>query len=72
MAVPVQGLKDGIDTARAFFQEAWAELRRVQWPTRDEIRAATIIVILLVSTVSLFLFSVDTILSWFLHAFLGS
>ena len=72
MAVPVQGLKDGIDTARAFFQEAWAELRRVQWPARDEIRAATIIVILLVSTVSIFLFSVDTILSWFLHAFLGS
>ena len=72
MAVLVQGIKDGFDTARAFVQEAWAELRRVQWPTRDEIRAATIVVILLVSTVSVFLFFVDTILSWLLHAFLGN
>lgn len=72
MAVLVQGIKDGFDTARAFVQEAWAELRRVQWPTRDEIRAATIVVILLVGTVSVFLFFVDTILSWLLHAFLGS
>ncbi len=72
MAASVQGVKEGIDTARIFVQEAWAELRRVQWPARNEVRAATIIVILLVSTISLFLFFVDTLLSWFLHAFLGS
>ena len=71
MAALVQGIKDGFDTARAFVQEAWAELRRVQWPTRNEIRAATIVVIFLVGTVSLFLFFVDSILSWLLHAFLG-
>jgi preprotein translocase SecE subunit len=72
MVVFVQGIKDGIDTARTFVQEAWAELRRVQWPTRTEIRAATIVVVLLVSAISIFLFFVDTILSWLLHAFLGS
>ena len=72
MAVLVQGIKDGIDTARTFVQEAWAELRRVQWPTRNEIRAATLVVILLVGAISLFLFLVDSILSWLLHAFLGS
>jgi preprotein translocase subunit SecE len=72
MAAPVQGIKEGIDTARTFVQEAWAELRRVQWPARNEVRAATIIVILLVSTISLFLFFVDTLLSWLLHTFLGS
>lgn len=72
MPVLVQGIKDSVDTARTFIQEAWAELRRVQWPTRNEIRAATIVVVLLVSIISLFLFFVDTILSWLLHAFLGS
>ena len=72
MAVLVQGLKEGIETARAFVQEAWAELHRIQWPTRSEVRAATIIVVLLVGAVSLFLFLVDTILSWALHVFLGS
>ncbi|MBI3249700.1 MAG: preprotein translocase subunit SecE [Deltaproteobacteria bacterium] len=68
----MQGIKDGIETARTFVQEAWAELRRVQWPARNEIRAATLIVLLLVSTISLFLFLVDTFLSWVLHAFLGN
>jgi preprotein translocase SecE subunit len=72
VALFVQGIKDGFDTARTFILEAWAELRRVQWPTRNEIRAATIVVIFLVGSISLFLFFVDTILSWILHAFLGS
>jgi preprotein translocase SecE subunit len=67
-----QGIKEGFDTARTFLQEAWAELRRVQWPAQKEVRAATLIVILLVSSVALFLFVVDAILSWFLQTFLGS
>ena len=71
MALP-QGVKEGFDTARTFLQEAWAELRRVQWPTQKEVRAATAVVIMLVSSVAIFLFIVDAILSWFLQTFLGS
>jgi len=71
MALP-QGVKEGFDTARTFLQEAWAELRRVQWPTQKEVRAATAVVIILVSSVAIFLFIVDAILSWFLQTFLGS
>jgi preprotein translocase subunit SecE len=67
-----QSIKEGVDTARTFLQEAWAELRRVQWPARKEVRAATLVVILLVSSVALFLFFVDTVLSWILQTFLGS
>jgi len=67
-----QGMKEGFETARAFLQEAWAELRRVQWPTQKEVRAATLIVILLVSSVAIFLFFVDALLSWILQAFLGT
>jgi preprotein translocase subunit SecE len=71
MALP-QGVKEGFDTARTFLQEAWAELRRVQWPTQKEVRAATIVVIILVSSVAIFLFVVDAVLSWLLQTFLGS
>lgn len=67
-----QGMKEGFETARTFLQEAWAELRRVQWPTQKEVRAATLIVILLVSSVAIFLFFVDALLSWILQAFLGT
>jgi preprotein translocase subunit SecE len=72
MAVLAQGIKEGFETARMFLQEAWVELRKVQWPTQNEIRAATLVVILLVGTVALFLFLVDAVLSWILHNFLGS
>jgi preprotein translocase subunit SecE len=71
MALP-QGIKEGFDTARTFLQEAWAELRRVQWPTQKEVRAATMVVIILVSSVAIFLFVVDAVLSWLLQTFLGS
>jgi preprotein translocase subunit SecE len=71
MAMLAQNLKEGFDTARTFLQEAWAEVRRVQWPAQKEIRAATIVVIVLVGAVAVFLFLVDTLLSWFLQAFIG-
>ena len=72
MAALLQGMKEGFDTARTFLQEAWAELRRVQWPTQKEIRAATLTVVLLVVITALFLFVVDASLSWLFQTFLGS
>jgi preprotein translocase subunit SecE len=72
MLALTQGIKEGFETARMFLQEAWVELRKVQWPTQNEIRAATFVVILLVGIVALFLFLVDAALSGILHSFLGS
>jgi len=67
-----QGIKEGFDTARTFLQEAWVELHKVQWPAQKEIRAATLVVMLLVGMVALFLFAVDAVLSRLLQVFLGS
>jgi preprotein translocase subunit SecE len=71
MAMFTQNLREGFDTARTFLQEAWAEVRRVQWPAQKEVRAATIVVVVLVGAVAVFLFLVDALLSWFLQAFIG-
>ena len=60
------------ETARAFCQEAWVETQKVQWPNRKEVRAATLVVLLLVSIVALYLFSVDAALSWLFRSFLGN
>jgi preprotein translocase SecE subunit len=67
-----QGIREGIDVVRTFLQESWAELRRVQWPARKEVRAATAVVVILIGTIALFLFLVDAILSWLLQTFLGN
>jgi preprotein translocase subunit SecE len=72
MAAVAQGIKEGLETARTFLQEALAEIRRVQWPSRNEVRAATLIVVFLVGFTALYLFVVDTILSWVFQVFLGT
>ena len=66
-----QTLRAGFDTARTFLQEAWSELRKVQWPSQKEVRAATLVVLILVGIVALFLFLVDAVLSWLLQISLG-
>lgn len=60
------------ETARAYCQEAWAETQKVHWPSRAEVRSATLVVLALVSIIAVFLFSVDTILSWMFRSFVGN
>jgi preprotein translocase SecE subunit len=70
--VVVLAMKEWVVTLRSFLQEAWAEFQRVQWPSRKEVRAATIVVIFLVTIIALYLFLVDWMLSWLLQAILRS
>ena len=65
-------MKEWVSTIRSFLQEAWAEFHRVQWPSRTEVRAATLVVVSLVTIVALYLFLVDWVLSWLLQAILRS
>ena len=49
--------------ARRFLLDVRAELGRVTWPTRREVWATTIVVILVSLVFGLYLFSVDAILN---------
>jgi preprotein translocase subunit SecE len=55
----IQNLQDGIRRVRAFFEEAWQELKKVHWPSRKETYAATAVVIVVVILVSIYLAAVD-------------
>ena len=48
--------------ARVFLAEVRNELKRVTWPTRNEVYAATVVVILFSIVLGLFLWIVDLIL----------
>jgi len=48
---------------RRFLVEARAELGRVTWPTRREVWATTIVVILVSSLIGVYLWSIDILLS---------
>jgi preprotein translocase subunit SecE len=46
-----------------FLREVAAEFRRVHWPSRSEVAASTVVVLVLVFIVALYLGLVDVILS---------
>ena len=56
-AITNQGVK-----ARAFFNDARTEARKVVWPTRAEARQTTLIVIAVTVLASLFFWAVDSII----------
>lgn len=47
------------NAAQRFFRETIGELRKVSWPTRQEAVNMTIIVIIVMTVVSLFLWFID-------------
>jgi preprotein translocase subunit SecE len=47
-----------------FLNEVRAESRKVVWPDQKETVSATIMVVIMVLVISLFLWGVDSILSW--------
>jgi len=52
-----------MDQAREFIKDVRVESARVSWPSREELRDSTLVVIVMVILVSVFLFVVDRILA---------
>ncbi len=50
---------------RAFVGECWAELRKVDWPGRQQLISATIVVIIAVAITGAYLFLADWVLQRF-------
>jgi preprotein translocase subunit SecE len=54
-----------------FWNETVGELKKVSWPSRQEATNLTIVVLIVMITMSLFLFSVDTIAEYLLKLAIG-
>jgi len=52
-----------IDKAKKFFNDVVVEMKKVSWPTRDELRGSTMVVIITVILISVFIGIVDRLLS---------
>lgn len=53
------GISEKIAGASAYFEESKAELKKVTWPTKAEVRVTTFAVLILVVVMSIFLGIVD-------------
>ena len=56
---------------RKYFKELRAELKKVVWPTRQQVVNNTGVVLVVMSLMGLFLFAVDTGLSYGIRALIG-
>lgn len=54
--------------ARSFIADTQAELRRVVWPTQEEVRSGTIVTVMLLIFFALYIFVLDYAADWIFHA----
>jgi len=53
--------------AKQFLREVKAELKRVTWPTRKEVVGTTIVVLIMVTFFSIYLYVWDVIFAWIIE-----
>jgi preprotein translocase subunit SecE len=58
-----------LEKLRAFLREVRAEMEKVTWPSRQEVQAATIVIIILVVILAAFIGVVDFIVNHVLGLF---
>ena len=54
-----------------FFRQVKQEVKKVTWPTRNEVLKTSLVVIVLVAIAATFFFFVDQILGWAVQLVLG-
>ena len=52
---------------RRYFDEVWSELKKVTWPTREQVRNLTVLVFAISFVIGLYI----TVLDQFFHGLLG-
>jgi preprotein translocase subunit SecE len=56
---------------RRYFDEVWSELKKVSWPTRDQVRNLTVLVFVISLVVGVYITVLDTIFRGFISALNG-
>jgi preprotein translocase subunit SecE len=60
-----------LEKVKKFLKEVNAELRKVTWPTKDELIGSTIVVVVVSMVVAIFIGIVDRILSLLVQTIFG-
>jgi len=60
-----------IEETKVFLEESIEELRKVTWPDQEQLRSATIVVLVFLGIVSAMIWSMDTVVRWILDIVMG-
>jgi len=63
-AIPARQGPSLIERVRRYFREVYAELRKVDWPSRQELTAMTIVVIVVLMAMAIYLGLWDLLFGW--------
>jgi preprotein translocase subunit SecE len=63
----VEKLKD----TKVFIQECWIELQKVTWPDAEQLRSATLVVIVFTIAISAVIWLMDKAASWVIGLIMG-
>jgi preprotein translocase subunit SecE len=56
---------------QTFLEECWVELQKVTWPDADQLRSATIVVIIFTIIISAIIWVMDVSASWLIRTIMG-
>ena len=57
-------IKEWWPSTRTFFRDVWVEMKKVSWPSKNEVSGTTVVVIVACFLFGFYLFVVDIGLSW--------
>ena len=60
-----------VKETKTFVEECWVELQKVTWPDWDQLRSATIVVLLFTIAVSAIIWLMDKSVSWIIRGIMG-
>ena len=60
-----------VKSVQTFLAECWEELTKVTWPDRDQLRNATMVVIVFTIAISLVIWFMDSTVSYLLRTIMG-
>ena len=60
-----------LEATRSFLQESWSELQKVTWPDYEQLKNATIVVLVFVVLISLIIFVMDITVRTLINAIMG-
>jgi preprotein translocase subunit SecE len=65
------GAIEKVKETQTFLEECWVELQKVTWPDWDQLRSATIVVIIFTVAISGVIWLMDLVSSWLVRSVMG-
>jgi preprotein translocase SecE subunit len=60
-----------LEDAKGFLEESWAELQKVTWPDFEQLKNATLVVLVFVVLISTIIWLMDTAVRTLINAIMG-